>query len=116
VIDIHGDLEAMTLDELVGQLQVAEDADAEDEPVAKGATGELLLTKGQWEARSRQCGGGGHDDGGGGGDDDSSTSSGHIRSHYRGKCFNCGVRGAGLPEEEEGEGVLADIEEEATLL
>jgi hypothetical protein len=30
----------MTLDELVGQLQVAEDADAEDEPSAKGGSGE----------------------------------------------------------------------------
>jgi hypothetical protein len=30
-IEIHGDLNAMTLDELVGQLQVAEEADAEVE-------------------------------------------------------------------------------------
>jgi hypothetical protein len=34
-IEIHGDLEAMTLDELVGQLQVAEEADAKDEQAAK---------------------------------------------------------------------------------
>jgi hypothetical protein len=50
-IEIHGDLDAMTLDELVGHLQVAE----EDEPSAKGGSGnQLLLTKGQWEARSHQ--------------------------------------------------------------
>jgi hypothetical protein len=83
-IEIHGDLDSMTLDELVGQLQVAEDADAEDEPATKGGSGDqLLLTKGQWEARSRQHGGGGRRGGsshGGDRDDDddgaSSTSSG----------------------------------------
>jgi hypothetical protein len=82
-IEIHGDLEAMTLDELVGQLQVAEDADTEDEPTAKGGSNQLLLlTKGQWEAHSRHhegggCHGGGHvgDDGD---DNGSNTSSGHL--------------------------------------
>jgi hypothetical protein len=46
-IEIHGNLNTMKLNELVGQLQVAEDADAEDEPAAKGWSSEqLLLTKG----------------------------------------------------------------------
>jgi hypothetical protein len=36
-IEIHGDLNKMTLDELVGQLQVAEDADTKDELVAGAA-------------------------------------------------------------------------------
>jgi hypothetical protein len=123
-IEIHGDLDSMTLDELVGQLQVAEDADAEDEPAAKGASGELLLTKGQWEARSRQRGGGrrrgsggGHD----GGDDDdvSSTCSCRGRSRYRGKCFDCGVRGhmaRDCPGKKKDRALLADVDEEATLL
>jgi hypothetical protein len=45
-IEIHGDLNKMTLDELVGQLEVAEDADTEDEPTAKGGSGDqLLLTR-----------------------------------------------------------------------
>jgi hypothetical protein len=39
-IEIHGDLDAMTLDELIGQLQVTEDTDAEDEPATKGGSGE----------------------------------------------------------------------------
>jgi hypothetical protein len=45
-IEIHGDLDKMTLDELVDQLQVAEDAGAEDEPSTKGGSGDrLLLTR-----------------------------------------------------------------------
>jgi hypothetical protein len=100
-IEIHGDLDAMTLDELVGQLQVAEDADTEDELAAKGGSGDqLLLTKVQWEARSHQHGGGGRRGGGGHGgdrdeDDDgvSSTSSGRRGGRYRGRCFDCGARG-----------------------
>jgi hypothetical protein len=86
-IEIHGDLNKMTLDELVGQLEVAEDADTEDEPTAKGGSGDqLLLTRAQWEARSRRHGGGERRDGGGHGgdhdDDISSTSSGRGGSRY----------------------------------
>jgi hypothetical protein len=45
-IEIHGDLDKLTLDELVDRLQVAEDADAEDEPSTKGGSGDrLLLTR-----------------------------------------------------------------------
>jgi hypothetical protein len=124
-IEIHGDLDAMTLDELVGQLQVAEDADAEDEPVAKGGSGDqLLLTKGQWEARSRQHGGGRRRDGGGhGGDHDddggSSTCSGRGGSRYRGRCFDCGTRGhmeRECPKKKRGKALLCDADEEAMLL
>jgi hypothetical protein len=124
-IEIHGDLDAMTLDELVGQLQVAEDADAEDEPAAKGGSGDqLLLTKVQWEARSHQHGGSGRRGGGHGGDRDeddddvSSTSSGRRGSRYRGQCFNCGARGhmaRECPKKNE-KALLAGIDEEATLL
>jgi hypothetical protein len=96
-IEIHGNLDTMTLDELVGQLQVAKEADAEDESVARTGGGELLLTKAQWETHSRQRGGGsihgGDRDDGGGDDDNSNTSSGRGRSRYRGKCFDGGVRG-----------------------
>lgn len=124
-IEIHGDLNAMTLDELVGQLQVAEEADAELELVSKVAhDGQLLLTKAQWEARSRGGGGrrgnGGH--GGGGQDDDddggSSTSSRSGRSRYRGCCFDCGMRGhmaRDCPKKKE-KALYADVDEEATLL
>ncbi|CAN6204163.1 unnamed protein product [Urochloa humidicola] len=121
----------MSLDELVGQLQVAEEADTEDDPVVKAGSGEqLLLTKAQWEARSRQRGGSGRRNGGehsgshGGdhGDDDddgSSTSMGHGRSRYRGRCFDCGVRGhmaRDCPRKKKERTLLADIDEEPTLL
>jgi hypothetical protein len=123
-IEIHGDHNTMTLDELVGQLQLAEEADAEDEPVAKAGSGEqLLFTKAQWEARSRQSGGGGRRGGGHGGDDDddgsSSTSSGGGRSRYRGRCFDCGARGhmaRECPKKKRERALLADVDEEATLL
>jgi hypothetical protein len=81
-IKIHGNIDTMSLDELVNQLQVAEDADAQDEPVAKSGSGEqLMLTKGQWEACSREHGGNDHggdynDQGG------SNTSSWRGRSRY----------------------------------
>jgi hypothetical protein len=54
-IEIHNDLNTMMLDELVGQLQVIEEAGAEDEQAAKpGGGDQLLLTKAQWEAHSQQ--------------------------------------------------------------
>ncbi|CAN6238154.1 unnamed protein product [Urochloa humidicola] len=129
-IEIHGDLNTMSLDELVGQLQVAEEADAEDDPVVNAGSGEqLLLTKAQWEARSRQRGGGGrrggNEHGGGyGGDRDdddggSSTSSGGGRSRYRGRCFDCGARGhmaRECPKKRKEKALLADVDEEPTLL
>ncbi|CAN6341709.1 unnamed protein product [Urochloa humidicola] len=122
-IEIHGDLNAMTLDELVGQLQVAEEADAEDELVAKtGSAEQLLLIEAQWKARSRQHGGGGRRSGAHEGDDDdggSSTSSERGRSRYRGKCFDCGVRGhmaKDCPRKKKERALLADVDEEPTLL
>ena len=109
-IEMLGDLNNMSIEELAGRLQVAEDADAEDQEAAgAGHVGQLLLTEEQWEARRRQRSGkeqahgggarrgvgekgnghgGDRDDGGGG-----STRSGRGRSRYRGKCFDCGVRG-----------------------
>ncbi|CAN6333479.1 unnamed protein product [Urochloa humidicola] len=130
-IEIHGDLNNMSLDELVGQLQVAEQADAEDEAVAKAGGGDqLLLTRAQWEARSRQRGGGrrrsgGEHGGGHGGDHDddddtnSSTSSGRGGSRYRGRCFDCGARGhmaRECPKKRKEKALLADVDEEPTLL
>jgi len=98
--------------------------------VAKTWSGEqLLLTKAQWEARSRQHRGGGRRGGGehGGGhggdrdDDDggSSTSSERGRSRYRGKCFDCGVRGhmaRDCLKKKREKALLCDVDEEATLL
>jgi hypothetical protein len=106
-IEIHNDLNTMT--QLVEQLQVAEDADAEDEPAAKGGGSEqLLLTKGQWEARSRQRGGGGRHGGGGhGGDRGDDGGGGSSTGSRRGEAATAAsawAHGEGLPEEE-GEGL-----------
>jgi len=127
-IEMFGDLNNMSIEELVGRLQVVEDADAEEqEAVHGGNAGQLLLTEEQWEARRRQhigkeqvrgCRDGhgsdrDHDDGG------SSTSSGRGRSRYRDKCFDCGVRGhkaMDCPKKKKERALLADVEEEAALL
>jgi hypothetical protein len=124
-IEFHSDLNTMTQDELVGQLQVADDADAEDEPAAKGRSGEqLLLTKAQWEVHSWRGGGRCHDDdvrGGGYNDDDDDSSimsSGRGGGRYHGRCFNCGTRGhmtRECPKKNE-KALLADVDEEAMLL
>ena len=54
-IEMFGDLNNMSIEELVGRLQVAEDADAEDREVTNGGNaGQLLLTEAQWEAHRRQ--------------------------------------------------------------
>jgi hypothetical protein len=122
-IEIHGDLNKMTLDELVGQLQVAEDADVEDDPAAKGGSSDqLLLTRAQWEARSRRRGGvGRRDDGDHGGDRDdddtsSSTSSGRGGSRYQGWCFECGRRRHLARECPKKKVLFAGVDEEPTLL
>jgi hypothetical protein len=122
-IEIHGDLNKMTLDELVGQLQVAEDADVEDDPAAKGGSSDqLLLTRAQWDARSRRRGGvGRRDDGDHGGDRDdddtsSSTSSGRGGSRYQGWCFECGRRRHLARECPKKKVLFAGVDEEPTLL
>ncbi|CAO2174357.1 unnamed protein product [Urochloa humidicola] len=121
-IEMLADLNAMSLDELVGRLQIAEEAGDEDEPETKTGSGEqLLLTKAQWEARSRQRGGGGRRGGGHKDDDDggSSTSSGRGGSRYRGRCFECGERGhqaRNCPRKKKEAALLCDAYVEATLL
>ncbi|CAN6275346.1 unnamed protein product [Urochloa humidicola] len=129
-IEMLADLNTMSLDELVGRLQIAEEADVEDQaPVAaSGGDGQLYLTEAQWEARRRQRNGrrGGGEHGGGhegdrGDDDDggSSTSSGRGSNRYRGKCFDCGKRGhmaRDCPRKNKERALLAGVEEEATLL
>ena len=127
-IEMFGDLNNMSIEELVGRLQVAEDANAEEqEAVHGGNAGQLLLTEEQWEARRRRhigkdqvCScrdghGSDRDDDDGG---SSSTSSGRGRSRYRGKCFDCGVRGhkaRDCPKKKE-RALLADVKEEAALM
>ncbi|CAN6207794.1 unnamed protein product [Urochloa humidicola] len=52
-------------------------------------------------------------------DDSSSTSSGRGRSRYRGRCFECGVRGhiaKDCPKKRREKALLADVDEEPTLL
>jgi len=96
--------------------------------------GQLLLTEAPWEARRQRngkevCSSGARrggvehgdcynddrddDDGG------SSTSSGRSRSRYRGKCFDCGIRGhraRDCPKKKKEQALLADVDEEPALL
>lgn len=128
-IEMFSDLNNMSIEELVGRLQVVEDADAEEqEAVHGGNAGQLLLTEEQWEARHRRHTGkeqvrgcrDGHGNDRDDDDDGSSTSSGRGRSRYRGKCFDCGVRGhkaRDCPKKKKKErALLVDVEEEAALL
>ena len=127
-IEMLTDLNTTSMEELVGRLRVAEDADVEE---ATDGVGRLLLTEEQWETRRRQRGGkervrghsgkmgagrsGGHDKDD---EDTSSTSSGASRRH-RGRCFNCGERGhtaRDCPKSRRERALLADADNEPTLL
>ncbi|CAO2036893.1 unnamed protein product [Urochloa humidicola] len=127
------DLDTMTVPGLVGRLRAAEDRCINDEVAAvEAGVSCLLLTEEQWEARRRQRGGkeqaqgggarrsgGGHEGDRDDDDDDSSTSSGGGRSRYRGKCFDCGVHGhmaRDCPKKKKARALLADVDEEPTLL
>lgn len=127
-IEMLADIDTMEIEELVGRLQVAEDADAEDQAASSVEhAGQLLLTEEQWEARRRQRRGkehvhGGIGEKGGSHDDDddgSSTSSRRGRSRYRGKCFDCGERGhmaRNCPRKKKEQTLLCNVDEEPTLL
>jgi hypothetical protein len=134
-IEMFGDLNTMSMEELVGRLQLAEDAEVEEQEATKAHTEQLLLTKEQWEARWHQRskenahnggvrrGGSKKGDGRDGecedGDDGTSTCSGRSRSRYRGKCFECGERGHQVrdcPRKKKEAALLCDADEEAALL
>jgi len=129
-IEMHSDLNKMSVEELIGRLRVAEDADAEEaaDGIEKGVQ-QLLLTEEQWEARRRQRGGKERAHGGGSGhggdrdeDDRNSTcsgASGRSGRRNRGRCFNCGERGhiaKHCPKARDGKALLADADEEPMLL
>ncbi|CAN6286494.1 unnamed protein product [Urochloa humidicola] len=132
-IEMFSDLDTMTVPDLVGRLRAAEDRCINDEvATVEAGISRLLLTEEQWEMRRRQRGGKDQVHGGGrakaggyvgdhGDDDDggSSTSSGHGRSRYRGKCFDCGERGhmaRNCPRKKKERTLLCDVEEEPALL
>jgi len=125
-IQVSANLATLTLEDATGRLRAAEEAEAEDDVAPPpGADGKLLLTMEQWErarggdGRKKKGGrSGGCDDSSDDDDGSSSTSSGRGRSRYRGKCFDCGVRGhkaRDCPKKKE-RAMLADVEEEAALL
>lgn len=140
-IEMLLDLDKMSMEELVGRLRVAEDADADDAKAKELATegvGQLYLTEAQWEARRRQRnkerrrrggarrGSGNGDDGDDerseANDDTSSMASGSSRrgwSRNKGQCFECGGYGHIAKfcrkKKREEKALLGDVEE-ATLL
>ncbi|KAG8088442.1 hypothetical protein GUJ93_ZPchr0010g10380 [Zizania palustris] len=84
------DLDAMSMEELIGQLRVAEDADKDDtkaKEVATEVVRQLMLTETQWEARRREQnrerkprGGDKRRGNGGDGDDDRSDANDETNS------------------------------------
>ncbi|KAG8053091.1 hypothetical protein GUJ93_ZPchr0001g29702 [Zizania palustris] len=143
-IEMLLDLNIMSIEELVGRLRVAEDADNDEvKEAAEEVAGRLYLTEEQWEARRRQRnkerarggdarrgnsgggdgrrgsgnkGGGDSDERSDADDDASSMISGWSR--HRGRCFECGERGhiAGHCREKKKKALMADAIEEPTLL
>lgn len=140
-IEMLTDLNMTTIEELVGRLRVAEDADdAKAKEVATEGVGQLLLTEAQWEARRRERnkqrkprdgdkrrgngdrGNNGDDEHSYDDDDASSMASGSSRrgwSRNKGQCFECGGYGhiARFCREKKRKekALLADIEEPTLL-
>jgi hypothetical protein len=140
-IEMLTDLNMTTIEELVGRLRVAEDADdTKAKEVATEGVGQLLLTEAQWEARRRERnkqrkprdgdkrrgngdrGNNGDDEHSYDDDDASSMASGSSRrgwSRNKGQCFECGGYGhiARFCREKKRKekALLADIEEPTLL-
>ncbi|KAL6658537.1 hypothetical protein ACP70R_004123 [Stipagrostis hirtigluma subsp. patula] len=120
------DLDAMSVEELLGRLRVAEEQD--DVEGESAGPARLLLTEEQWEARRRQHGGkerrrggekGGGRNGGHGEDDDASSTSSGASGRHRGRCFTCGERGhiaRNCSKARKEKALLADADDEPTLL
>jgi len=128
-IEMFVDFKKMSLEELVGRLRVAEERCGGGE-LGGERTGQLLLTEEQWEARRRQrrnkdrARAGDAQNGRGGGRDDDARSttslgSGRGGSRFRGRCYECGERGhmgkdcRGKKKET---ALLADVDNEQTLM
>ncbi|KAJ1255529.1 hypothetical protein BS78_K193200 [Paspalum vaginatum] len=117
-IEMLTDLNTATIEELIGRLRMAKDADKEDVQEVAEEAGRLYLTEEQWEAWHRQRnkerthsgdgrrggyggdkrssgdnnGGGNHDERSEIDDDSSSVASGsnHLRGHRNcGQCYEC---------------------------
>jgi hypothetical protein len=131
-IEMFADFKKMSLEELVGKLRVAEERCGGVE-LGDERTGQLLLTEEQWEARRRQRrnkermrGGaaqngrsGSCNDDDDGGSSTSSRASGRGGRRYRGRCYDCGERGhmaKDCPGKTKETALLADIDDEPTLM
>jgi hypothetical protein len=128
-------LNKMTIEEPVGRLRVAEDADNDDtkEAILEGVE-QLLLVEEQWDTRRRQPrkehahsgngrrGNGDGNDHDNSDDDTSSTLSGISRRdkrRYCGRCFKCGERGhmaCDCRANKKEKALLVNVEDEPTLL
>lgn len=139
---MFADLKKMSLEELVGRLRVAEERCGNNIELAADGVGRRLLTKKQWEVhrhlrdgkqqargneKARRDGGERHarrndDHSDNDVDDNRSTTSSESKrdgSRYQGRCFECherGHRAKDCPGKKKETTLLADVDNELTLM